>query len=245
MRGGHKRAVIATADQVAASKKDWKATKQEPFVDVADVERLTSQLGRLLSEQPLSDLQRTEAKNSALALLTALSTGNYDAFMKARVPSPDFTISDEVVEGLHRYSGIARNAAPLEHYKAIWQATFQTNALWKQVFLSPTNGVTLEASDKQLDHHLDFPKFMTATDGFYMHSFVSSAFHYGSLEAGELHAKGELLILKLFFMAKCQPQDGPRPFMISFFWSSSVGRWLPIECSHAFVDNPKVRFRFF
>jgi hypothetical protein len=248
-RGHHKprRGILATANQLAQASREWNANDPQAFFDPADREAVKTRLRHLLSREDLTEVQVQEAESSASALLESLKTGDYDLFIGARLPSPEFTVSDDMEKALQRYSALANalSATAIENYKSIWNASFHTNALWQSILFNDTNSVAVESVTNAITARLEFPPFMESKDAFYVRSYVTIAFDYDTLQSREVSSKGKLQVLKLFFFGKDARSTRARPFMISLLWSSAINKWVPFDFSHGFVDNNHVSIRFF
>jgi hypothetical protein len=236
----------ATAAQVTKTVTDWNSIAPERYIDASDEPNLKLKLSELLKRYNLSEQQIQESENSSLGLIESLNTGNYNQFIEARIPSQEFKCSDRIIQGLHRFSGLAASASPIEHYQKIWQDTFRTNSLWSQVLFDQTNSIILRTNTSFQQDLLQFPAFSGLKGNVYVTSYPTVAFNYDSLQQEELSTNDKkILIWSLFFMAKEPKLNEARPFMISFFWSNKIKKWIPIEFEHGFIENPIVKYRFF
>src|SRR5665213_420790 len=236
--------ISATSNQVAKTLLDWNFDSPD-YIDASDRARLNVKLDDLLRQYNLEQRQVKEAELCCFDLLESFKTGNYSQFIKARLPSQEYTVSDGVAKGLQRYSRLPVSAASLDQYKDIWEFTFTSHSLWSQVLLQESNAIILTTNKSILNDDLDFPEFYGRKGNPFVEAFTTVAFDFQDLQKKELNDNKQVLVWRLFFMGKEQESNQARPFMITFFWNTELKKWIPIRFLHGFIKNPLVKFRFF
>lgn len=234
----------ATTNQVAKTIREWNAVGSKDYVDASDRTRLGSVLTEVFQDQDLSQKQIEKAKETVIDLVESLVRGDYEMFIKARIPCDDYQISEAVAKGLRHYSSLGASATSLQHYRDIWVSSFKTNRLWSQILLNQTNAISLKKLTKSPSGRFEFPKYV-GDNNIRIESYTTLAFDFRHLEEKEMKNSKQLLVCSIFFMGKEPVLDEARPFMLTFFWSNSINNWVPIDFVHAFIQNPAVKFRFF
>src|SRR5260221_581217 len=111
----------ASRNQVSKTLNDWNLINSDEYLDVTDRQTIKAKLDELFQRHNLSEQQINEGETSSLDLLESLKTGNYDQFIKVRVPSQEVEVSDAVLKGLQHYSGLAASGSPFDYYQKIWK----------------------------------------------------------------------------------------------------------------------------
>jgi hypothetical protein len=239
----------ATATQVAKTITDWNSLNPQDYVEVSDTLKIKKELEKKLNvlaqNHSLSSQQADEAETSFFNLIESLYNRNYEQFISARIPSKEFVISDWALGGLHRFSRLKESANPLDHYKNVWTNIFNAKPLWSEILFDESNAIILRTNTTILKSHIEFPASSLFKGNAYVTSWPTVPFDYSNLQQKELAANNQLLLCSLFFMAKESTLEHARPFMLTFFWDSKDGVWIPFEFEHGFIESPPIKVRFF
>jgi hypothetical protein len=237
--------ILATYQEVNQTLAKWSAIDPNSFIAIENTDAIANKVRAALVGQPLTTEQVAAAERTAEGTLRALQTGDFDLFMRVRMPVEPGPIAPRFEGALLRFSRIPDRESPtaMDHYRSIWEGTFKDRGLWNKINMPENQAISIVKVSSTVTNWFEMPEY--DSDLFYMRSHVSVPFDYSALQQMEIDENGHLLLWQWFFFAECPPPDGVRPFQLVFFWSTPKGVWIPIQFTHQFVKNPAVVFRFF
>jgi hypothetical protein len=238
--GKGRRRVLITAEQLKTTEGLWSS---QNFTDISDSpsfwEKFSSCTILGLDSAP-SELSVQHLREVLRNLVLANINGDYDSYIKFRLPSVDYVVNQDVFQAKTEWFQdiFPKQQAPTNFFdldRSIWEHYFKGHPFWKAIAIDSARIDLIQTNAIPQGHfpvfHQD-PKKVSCMTSTVPPSFLYDSAARQALQQGILHFANVTFIVKA-----ADPPDVARPFFYSFLWDPTANTWIPWQLSHCTTKN--------